>query len=194
MPTFSAPTSIVWDYFLSLRLTVQNAKDAPSPELERQATVLAIVMAVTACEVFLNLWFRVHVENLGPSANRALLLKELNSKISLHSKLAQWPQRYLSAPLDLRSGAAGEFIELKSLRNSIVHFTTAYESIDIGDHTFHGMTNTSVYDSLSVKEAVSALRVAENLVGEIFRLAGVEEERIPIALQAWTGKPPAPTN
>jgi len=191
MPRFSSPNRIVWDYFWSLRLLAKNAKEALSPELERQATALAVVMAVTVCEVFLNLWFRVRVEEKAIPAHRDSLLKDLNSRISLHRKLEPWPLRYLSTSLDLNSGAGGEFVKLKSLRNSIVHFTSSHKSIELPGVTIHGLADTNDYNLLSSKQAMWALQTAENLVAEIFHLAGVAENEIPHALHTWAGMSPA---
>lgn len=162
--------------------------EAPSAELARQSAALAVVMAVTVGEVFLNLWFRVHVEEQGSAKQRESLRKDLNSRASIQRKLEQWPFRYLSTPLDLKAGAGGEFIRLKSLRNSIVHFTSSHKSIELAGVTIHGLADTSNYDSLAADQAIWALQTAENLVAEIFRLAGIAEKEIPHALQAWAGK------
>ncbi len=189
MPTYSSPNRIVWEYFLSLRLLAQNARNAQSPELARQAAALAVVMAVTVGEVFLNLWFRVRVEEKGIAGQRESFLKDLQSRASLESKLKHWPARYLSAPLSLSSGAGLEFSLLKALRNSIVHFTSSHESIELDNVSIHGLADTTHYDALSSEQATWALHTAENFVAEIFRLAGVSEKDIPHALHAWTGKP-----
>ncbi|MBS4017435.1 MAG: hypothetical protein KGZ68_04275 [Dechloromonas sp.] len=176
---------------MSLRLLAQSAKEAQSPELSRQAAALAVVMAVTVGEVFLNLWFRVRVEEGNFPGQRESLLKDLNSRVSVQRKLEQWPLRYLSAPLDLKSGAGFEFVRLKALRNSIVHFTSSHESIDLGGVSIHGLADTSAYDSLSSEHATWALQTTENLVAEVFRLAEVTEKEISHALHAWAGIPPA---
>ncbi len=191
MPTFSSPNRIVWEYFISLRLLTQNAKQAPSAELARQAAALAVVTAVTVSEVFLNLWFRVRVEDRGDPEERKSLLKDLNSRASIQRKLERWPSRYLSAPLDLEAGAGGEFTKLKLLRNSIVHFTSSHESVEFAGITIHGLADTSDYDSLCADHAMWALQTAENLVAEVFRLAGYNEKEIPHALHVWAGRPPA---
>lgn len=189
MPTYSSPNRVVREYFLSLRLLAQNARDAQSPELARQAAALAVVMAVTVGEVFLNLWFRVRVEEKGIPDQRESFLKDLESRASLERKLKHWPSRYLSAPLCLSSGAGHQFSLLKSLRNSIVHFTSSHESLELANIALHGLADTSDYDALSSEKATWALHTAEDFVAEIFRLAGVAEKDIPHALHAWTGKP-----
>jgi hypothetical protein len=113
MATYSSPNRIVWEYWLSLRLLVQAAREAPSPELTRQNTALAVIMAVTVVEIFLNLWFRVRVEEKGNVAHRASLLRDLAARKSIEFKLKNWPIRYLSHSLDLCGGAGAEFSEVK---------------------------------------------------------------------------------
>jgi hypothetical protein len=190
MPTFSAPNRIVWDYFLSLRLVEENARKSPSPEFSRQAAALAVVTAVTVIEFFLNLWFRVRVEERNVPGECEAFLKELSARISLDRKLKQWPQRYLSRALNVTSGAGAEFMKLKELRNSIVHFTSSHENVNLGNVVIHGLADTTEYNGLSAEKASWALQTAEDFVAEIFRLAGIASKEIPHALHAWAGRVP----
>lgn len=190
MPTYSSPNRIVWDYFWSLRLLEENARKAPSAELSRQSTALAVVMAVTVVEVFLNLWFRVRIEERKIPGEREAFLKELSARISLDRKIKQWPPRYLSGALDFTSGAGSEFIKLKELRNSIIHFTSSHESVELGDVAMHGLADTTEYDSLTATNASWALQTAEGIVAEVFLLAGLTAKEVPNALHAWAGRVP----
>jgi hypothetical protein len=97
--TLSSPTGVVREYFCSLRQLVASAREAPSPQLSRQATALAVIMAVTVGEVFLNLWFRVRVEERHTKPQRDALLKDLAHHLPLDGKLKQWPKRYLGQAL-----------------------------------------------------------------------------------------------
>ena len=148
-------------------------------------------MAVTVVEVFLNLWFRVRVEERKVSGEREAFLKDLAARISIDRKVKQWPQRYLSKALNFNAGAGAEFIKLKELRNSIIHFTGSHESIDLGNVTIHGLADTSEYDALTAVHASWALQTAEDLVAEVFRLAGLNSEEVSHALHAWAGGVPA---
>lgn len=187
MTTLSSPNRIVWEYFLSLRLIEQSAKSAPSPEISRQQAALALVMSVTAVEVFINLWFRVRVEEGSDPEMRASLLKDLNERRSIEAKLKNWPKRYLGAELDLTSGAGAKFSEIKRKRNSIVHFTSTHETAELGLYSLHGMADTSEYDSLSLSDAEHAVEAAIGLISEIFRLAGLSSTEIAGAMHGWTG-------
>jgi hypothetical protein len=169
---------------------VERAQKATTQEECRQSVVLGLIAAVTVGEVFLNLWLRVRIESLSDEKRRRFL-KELNSRISLDAKLKRWPTRYLSSPLDLSSGPGAEFVALKNLRNSIVHFTSSYDSIALENVSIHGLADITDYDALAADKAIWAASTTEGLVAEIFRLAGVVDAQIPHALHLWIGKFPA---
>lgn len=188
--TFSSPNRIVWEYFLSLRLLEENARKAASPELARQATALAVIMSVTVVEVFLNLWFRVRVEERDIPGERESLLKDLSARISVDRKLRQWPKRYLTRAIDFERGAGSELMKLKQLRNSIVHFTSSHEGIDFEGVAIHGLADTTSYDALNQSTANWALRTAESFIEELLSSAGYAATEIPHILHAWTGKAP----
>lgn len=182
----SSPNRVVWDYFLSLRLLCNQSCDAESPELARQAAARAVIMGVTVVEVFFNLWFRVKVEERRIEADRLSLLKDLSQRKPLEYKLRNWPARYLGSELDLLTGPGEQFVKLKDLRNSIIHFTSSHQSFEAEGFAIHGLADTSQYDALNQSSALWALDTAENVVAEVFKLAGVTDVRG--ALHAWTGR------
>jgi hypothetical protein len=144
-------------------------------------------MSVTAVEVFLNMWFRVRVEESGNSANRISLLKDLTDRRSIEFKLRNWPKRYLGAELDLSTGAGAQFAEIKRRRNAIVHFTSTHETVEVGPYRLQGMADTTEYDILSHADAAPALKAARDLVAEIFRIAGLSPGQVARAMHGWTG-------
>lgn len=189
MPSYSSPTHVVWEYFRSLRLLVQGTREARSPEEARQQAALAVIMAVTVVEVFFNLWFRTRVDELDKS-HQTSLQRDLNARKSIDFKLKNWPTRYLAAELDLTKGPGAEFAEIKSLRNSIVHFTSSHESVEVGGLAFHGVADITAYDDLGERHASAALTAAEALVSEVFRLAGLAAQDVSRLMHAWTGSAP----
>ncbi|MEW8288224.1 MAG: hypothetical protein AB2697_19770 [Candidatus Thiodiazotropha endolucinida] len=192
MATLSSPNRIVWEYFSTLRRLVEEAQNAPSTDICRQNTVLSVFMAVTVTEVFINMWFRVRVENRHSEAEKKAFLKELSfpQPASLDRKLKQWPERYLGGPIDFSSGPGAEFMRLKDLRNSMVHFTSKYETFQYDNVVIHRLADTSSYDGLVSDDALWALQTAEDMVAEIFKKSGADCDRIPHKLHAWTGKFP----
>jgi hypothetical protein len=156
-------------------------------ESELFSASLALIMSVTAVEVFINLWFRVRVEESVDPLHCTSLQKDLSDRKSLESKLKNWPKRYLGSELDMTSGAGAKFSEVKRKRNAIVHFTSTHEVADLGPFRLHGMANTTEYDSLTVEDASHALEAAVELSAEIFRLAGIPKSDLEGAMHAWTG-------
>lgn len=184
----SSPNRVVWEYFRSVRLLAERAGTSESQELCRQTTALTVIMAVTVVEVFFNLWFRVRVEEMGTAAERVALLRDLRKRISLDKKFNDWPRRYLSVALNTNDGTGAEFVKLRTLRNSIVHFSSSHEQVNFDGGSIHGLANTSEYDALASQQAAWALETAENVVAEIFRLASVPEKDISGSMRVWTGK------
>ena len=189
MGTLATPNHVVWEYFFSLRRMAASAKAAESPELARQFAALAIVMSVTVCEVFMNLWFRVRIEEVNDAEGRKQFLKDLSFPfLSLEKKLKQWPKRYLGKEIDFSSGPGAAFVALKKTRNRIIHFTSTHETFTFENVSIHGLADTSEYDALGATEAQNAVQTAETFVREVFRLAGIPIEQIGGMMHGWTGK------
>jgi len=54
----------------------------------------------------------------------------------------------------------------------------------------NGLADTTDYDELSYEKAKQALFAAEDLIGEIFLLAGVAPDNIRHMLHLWAGRVP----
>jgi hypothetical protein len=192
MTNLSSPNRIVWEYFAALRRLVAQSRSAEGEAERRQCSALAVVMSVTVVEVFVNLWFRVHAEQHHTPEAVAVLVSELGHPRpwSLDKKLKNWPMRYLGNELDLSSGSGAEFMRIKDLRNSIVHFNSTHTTVKYEGIEIQGLADTTDYNALSHEKALHALLAAENLIAEVFNLSGVEHENIKHLLHAWTGRPP----
>jgi hypothetical protein len=192
MTNLSSPNRVVWEYFEALRRLVVESRDAESEVTRRQSAALAVVMSVTVVEVFFNLWFRVRAEERHSKEEVAQLVSDLGypHPWSLDKKLKNWPNRYLRRELDLTQGPGAEFMKIKTLRNSIVHFSSTHTTIEYENITVNGLADTTDYDALSFEKARSALFAAEDLIGEVFLLAGVAPENIRHMLHGWTGRVP----
>ena len=192
MTNLSSPNRIVWEYFEALRRLVVESRDAESEATRRQSAALAVVVAVTVVEVFFNIWFRVRAEERHSPEEVALLVSELGHPRpwSLDKKLKHWPTRYLGRELDLKHGPGAEFMRVKSLRNSIVHFSSSHTTFEYENVVVRGLADTTDYEELSFEKARSALFAAEDLIGEVFALAGVAPENVRHMLHLWAGRVP----
>jgi hypothetical protein len=188
--THSTPAGVVVEYFESLRWLAKSAGEANDDNQARRNAALAVIMAVNAVEVFLNLWFRVVATERNGGAQENQFGQDLARRISLEQKLTTWPIRHLQANLDLRHGAGKAFVGLKRVRNSIVHFESSHDTVHTGSAILHGLADTTDYDGLTAASANEALTIAENLVTEIFRLAGFDDATIDHAATVWIGKRP----
>jgi len=151
MTNLSSPNRIVWEYFAALRRLVAQSRSAEGEAERRQCSALAVVMSVTVVEVFINLWFRVHAEQHHTSDAVSRLVSELGhpGPWSLDKKLKNWPKRYLGSELDLCNGPGAEFMRIKDLRNSIVHFNSTHTTLKYEGLQIQGLADTTDYDALS---------------------------------------------
>lgn len=192
MTKLSSPNRIVWEYFEALRRLVAESRDSQSESTRRQSAALAVVMSVTVVEVFFNLWFRVRAEERHTADEVAQLVLELSHPRpwSLDRKLKHWPKRYLGKELDLTQGPGGAFMKVKALRNSIVHFSSTHTTIEFDNNVIRGLADTTDYDELTFESARSAQLAAEDLIEEVFVLAGVEPQNVRHMLHGWAGRIP----
>lgn len=188
MPTHSTPAGVVIEYFESLRWLARAAIETSDPIHARRLAAMSTILAVTAVEVFLNLWFRIHATESGSAELQDALVKDLEKKITLDQKLLQWPKRHLHTMLNLKVGPGHAFVSLKKRRNSIIHFESTHETIHASNIIIHGLADTTQYDSLSAESAAEALATAEALVAEVFCLAGFDKETLETALAGWIGE------
>jgi len=149
-------------------------------------------MSVTVVEVFLNIWFRIRAEEFHSTDEIMRLISELGHPRpwSLDQKLKHWPKRFLSKSINFDEGPGAEFMRIKKLRNSIIHFSSTHISTKHEGVVMHGLADTTEYDALSYEDARRALFAAEDLIGEIFLLAGVEPHNVRHMLHLWAGRVP----
>jgi hypothetical protein len=190
MATHSTPAGVVVEYFETLRWLANTARNAPSPTEARRSAAMSIILAVTAVEVFLNLWFRVYATERSNQEIKDEFFANLASKITLDQKLTQWPLLMFGKKLSSKSGPGGAFTKLKARRNSIVHFESTNDTVHASNIIIHGLADTTDYDCLNAKSAEEALQISEALISEIFRLADFDAETSLNAQVVWTGSDP----
>ena len=188
--TLSSPNSMVWSYFEALRRLCYRVEAYENDSHKKQDAALCIILAVTGVEVFMNVYFRILItEELYKHAKQRIL-NDLDRPVPLDRKLKDWPNLVFGQKIKFGSGIGQKFSDLKNTRNKLIHFSSTHESIEVPGITINGMADTTVYNLLGEHAASEALEVAENFIGEIFRLRGIHENEICHSLHAWTGKVP----
>jgi hypothetical protein len=194
----ASPNSMVWTYFRSLERIAARVPQIGDPIEQRDEIALAFFLAVAAVEAFVNVFFRVLVDEPGGDyiSKKGLVLTDLDESEpggpkGLKYKLNNWPPKILGKSLAWQTGIARDFEELRLRRNALMHFTSAHETVQIpGNVYIYGLVNTAAYDELNALDAAKAHSVATGMVEELLRLTGIPEEHIPHGLHQWTGKVP----
>jgi hypothetical protein len=190
---FGSPNSILWRYFTCLRRLAREASEAADRDLQREASALAVFMAVSAIEAFLNIWFRTFSE-AGPLVrHRQTIMTDLSQRRGLRYKFTTWPKMCFDKGFSLDRPPANAFLSLVERRNELMHFTTDYDSIEVPGVALQGLVDITAYQSLKATDAVNAVRIAEEIVGEFFRLQDASGEDVLRHMHYWTMRVPSPT-
>lgn len=185
----SSQNRLIRQYFECLRRHAQNLNSIEKDDEIRQDIALCIFMSITTVEAFLNVFFRILVEEKQFLQYKEIIMKEIRGK-ELHYKIEKWPEMFFGKAIVFASGIGKDFIELKKLRNKLVHFNPKYERVSFSHIEINGLADTTIFDDLETKHAIHAVNVAEGILEEIFRLRGIKEDKIPHAMHLWTGKVP----
>ena len=183
---------MVWQYFQALRRlcgAIEQNEGHDKATIQQDAA-LGVILAVTGVEIFMNVYFRVLVDEEPYKDAAPCILDDLENQAPLEKKIRKWPSTVFGKELNLGAGVGQMFTNLKTLRNRLVHFSSSHETIELPGFKIQGMADTSIYSSLNAHSANSALEVAEQFICEIFRLRGISAQECPHALHAWTGKIP----
>jgi hypothetical protein len=188
--TLASPNTMVNQYFAILRRLVYELDGIKDADIIRQQGTLCIFQSVTVVETFLNLYFRVVVSEKEFKKHEKYYLETIDSRSTLEYKLKNWPKTILGHNLNLDSGIGKAFLDLKDLRNSLMHFVSSHETIKVPNIEIQGLANIDHFENLSVEDARKALVVAEDFLCEIFRLRGIREEDFNYMLRLWSAKTP----
>ena len=190
---FGSPNSILWRYFACLRRLAREASTTPDPDLQRETAALAVFMAVSTIEAFLNIWFRTFSEGGPVAAHRETIMADLRpgSRRGLRHKFKTWPKMCFDKGFDLDRPPAESVLALVEQRNELMHFTTDYDSIEVPGITVQGLVDITAYQRLASSDAANAVRVAEEVVGEFFRLQKAGAVEVLKQIHYWTRRVPS---
>src|ERR1043166_4251732 len=185
---FASPNKILWQFHSSLNRQIALATSATNADECREYVALCIVLSVTLVETFLNLFFRILVSEVGFTQFGNEVLRDFEKEASLGHKIKEWPKLLVDSGIDLSQGIGQKFIQLKALRNWLMHFTSSFETFSFDNITIQGLADISRYEELKIEDATEALNTAEGIIAEILRMRGARVEDIPSQLLSWIGK------
>ena len=186
--SLSAPNHMVWRYFQALRRRVRALQSAEDENEMKDDVALCLMLAIAVVETFLNVFFRVVVEEPGFTQHKPRLLKDLKHRRSLEHKLKTWPAAILGKAVNFEEPAAKAFLAMKERRNELMHFTSSHESVLVPGVVIHGLANTTILDRLTRADAVGAVEAVEEMICILLRARGISKQNLPHALHSWTGK------
>lgn len=182
--------TMLWQFHSSLNRQIGLATLATDVDERRQNVAVCIVLSVTLVETFFNMFFRVVVSEAGFKQFNEKIAQDFEDQVPLDHKIKEWPKLVFGKSLDLSQGIGQKFIELKNLRNWLMHFTSSFESVSFDNITIQGLADISTYEALGVQDATQSLTTAEGIISEVLKLRGAQAEHIPSNLQYWLGKIP----
>jgi len=188
----SSPNRMVCSCFRSLQRHIAYLVEENDENKIRDIAASSVVMAVTAVETFVNMHFRILVEEEKYKSFKSMVVDESestngNRPKGLEQKLNSWPNKILNKNIDFNNGIAKEFEEMRVIRNNLTHFVSGYEAVAYGNVEIRGLANTDAFDSLKKEDGERALRVAKEFIEHILSLSGVKEENLPHAMHHWGG-------
>ncbi len=106
-------------YFDSLRRTVERASAATDQTHQKDEIVLSLFLAVTAVEVFVNIYFRIVVTVQNFQQHEQLVIDDLDvsqpsGPKGIDYKLRHWPPKILGKSIAWQTGVAKEFDETRA--------------------------------------------------------------------------------
>jgi hypothetical protein len=184
--SLATPNTLLWNFHDAIKWQIRLAKHAIDAEQKKHIAIICIILSVALVEAFFNVFFRLLIEEPKFSHLRDQVLKELEES-SLDFKIKEWPRRFLGVGIDLGKGVGQAFINLKDTRNWLMHFTTTHETFTQETITFQGVSDISRYDQLDVKDSIDALLTSEQVILEVLKLRGIQNDQLERELDYWLG-------
>lgn len=185
----ASPNRIIWNYLKGLRRSSRRCVYEKDLDIQKEDAAQCIMLSVTIIDAFLNLYFQILVNSEKYKDFKAAFDNDLRRKITIDRKIKEWPKLLFNREMDLGKGAGQRFYNLKNKRNALVHFSSAYETLEIPNIIVNGLADVSCYDSLTPQDAKDAVEATEDFMREVFKVSGTPEEKIPHSMHLWAGIP-----
>jgi len=187
MSSLASHNHIVWSYFDIARTIAHEADASSSDSVKRSKSAVVILMAVAAVEAYINIFGRMWVEQVTDFEHATQILGDIKNRKFITHKIKTWPQLFFGKGLDLSQGIGQDFLGLVEKRNRLMHFTSDYHTYQFENVTIKGLVDSTVFDSLTPKDADEAIYIAEGFIESWIRLQGLEENHVKAATATWTG-------
>jgi len=179
---------MVWEYLGIIKRLAKTIQDSSDEKEMRQDVCVTIILAVTAAETFLNLFFQIATKKPEFAEHQQYILKSLNNRLSLEKKVKNWTMTVFNKPIDVTQGIGKNFDDLRQLRNSLMHFNSN-ETVRVDNVELHNWSDVTVYETLVGIQANDALVAVLELIQKVLELSGLIGPRLKSEMLRWTGFP-----
>jgi hypothetical protein len=186
----ASSNSMVREYLEILRRISSGLSSVADENELRQNICLCILLAVTTVETFLNLFFQIQVNQSKFRQHKRYILDCLTKRKSIDYKIKNWPEKVFDKSVDFTKGIGKDFLELKELRNQLMHFSSS-ETFSIDGVDLHNVSDISFYDSLKMRDAEKAYSTVFGIIEEILKLSGLTGPQLSGRMLHWTAVPHA---
>lgn len=184
---YTGANGMVWEYVYILDRIANDLNSNSDKTIARQNVLLCILLSVVVVETFLNQFFQDLVLKAPYRGHKVFISNGLKSRLSIDRKIKRWPEKVLGNKLNIETGIGKQFIELKDLRNRLMHFSML-GNVNIDGKEFDAFSDISFYESLKISDALNASNVAEETIYEILMLSGFTGDTLKSQFLKWTGK------
>ena len=182
---YSSANSMVWEYYAIIQRFTARL-DPSDQKAYHQDIAICILLAVTAVESFLNLFFQVLVTRPEYSTHDSFIQNSLKRRWPLEFKINHWPKRFFNKHIDMTTGIGKRFRDLKDLRNKLMHFGDVCKELDIAGSKLHNFTDITFYETFEDKDAWRALHTSLLFIVEVLKLASKDEKQLAGLTVQWT--------
>ena len=183
-----SPQSILWVYYNILRILILDFHNTTDENEKKEKAFLVIIVSVTIIDAFLNIYFFLLVSEEKYSYHMEQIKNEIKkTSFPLDKKVNQWPMLLFNKNVDFGSGVGQKFMNLKNLRNKLLHFQSDHNELDIQNIKISKLLDITIYEELAQYDVDSCQSIVLDLASEIFRLVGIQKDKIPHFIHSWFG-------
>lgn len=186
-----SPPLLMRQYFRNLELleNLLNSQVIYEGDIKNIA-MMSLFMSVAAVEAFLNMFFRILVEEERFQHLKADLIEQIeNRSFSLEKKIRKWPEKFFHKNF-YNSEAGKAFREIKDKRNELMHYFPTVAEIGGFPYPFnkYGMTDSTVFYRLPLELVRNVKVIVKNVMNELFEMAGYKGTHSYFVIENWTGE------
>lgn len=173
------------EYSYAMQECLERAS-AGSPEVQRREVLVCVTLAVSLVETFWNAFAQYLILQAEYRHASEQIGNDLRKRRGLEQKLEKWPALLFGARFDPSSEPMQRFAKVRIRRNALMHFTSPPGALTIAGQSIL-MTETNIYDNLTLHDGVEAANAAYAVIAHLLALAVSDDRQIEVEMHYWTG-------